>query len=581
MTQKMHAFTAVEFAREAGTDGTFSAKVLPFNTTGNNGWGRFSFAPGSVIWPEDVTRVKILADHENKLRSLAGHAVRIAEKPDGVYIEFQLDDSDTGNFVRELLVSGSADGFSMGVQMDPDGMTYIAEENLFRVSSNAFMYEVSAVPVPAFDDARLVQSFSAPAGSSTTTATPETPDATTTFNREDTLTVENTATPNTDIATFAGAVTDSIGALAAQNAEFAKTVAEALTAIATPAPAPAPVAQVKESSPYSFTGYGASFIRDAWNARNALKQNEREDAAHRVEKFQRMVEESAESQTFTTGTTGNLSELVPTTNRQDMYQGNLSYTRPLFDAVSKGPLADATPFKLPVFSSATGLAATGTEGTNPSGGTIDLTDQTITPTSVVGLFQMTREIVMGSNPALDVIAAAEMQRAYEETIEARIAALFNGISAATLGATGSVSGDGQDLVQALKLQLATAHFRRGGNRLDRLVAEQDAYVAAATSTDTTGRPLLPYLAVTNSDGTTQAGIAGLNLAGYPMLPAWALTQYSFLFASQSVWTWNSPVQGFRFEEKNGPAVIDLAIFGLNANAVLRASDVVRVAYTAA
>lgn len=575
----MHVSSAFEFARTED-NGTISAKVLPFNKTGNNGWGKFSFAPGSVYWPENVSNVKLLIDHKNSMTTLAGHAVRIVEKPDGIYAEFTLNDSEAGKLVRELIDSGSADAFSIGVQMDPDGLAYNAEESTFRVSANAFMYEVSAIPVPAFDDARLVQSFSAPTAEST--ATPETP-AVATFNREETPIVENT-TP--DSATFAATVADGMKAgmeaIAAQNAEFARTVTEALTALASPAPAATPVLEsVKESSPYSFTGYGASFVRDAWNARNALKAEEREAAQHRVEKFQRMVEESAESQTFTTGTTGNLSELVPTTNRQDMYVPNLSYTRPLFDAVSKGPLADATPFKLPKFSSATGLAATGTEGVNPSGGTIDLTDQTITPTSVVGLFQMTREIVMGSNPALDVIAAAEMQRAYEEEIETRIAALFNGITASTLGATGSVDGDGVDLVQALKLQLATAHFRRGGNRLDRLVSEQDAYVAAANAVDTNNRPLLPYLGVSNSDGTVASGLAGLNLAGYPMLPAWALTQYSFLFASASVWTWNSPVQGFRFEEKNGPAVIDLAIFGLNANAVLRSSDVVRVAYTAA
>lgn len=575
----MRVSSAFEFAKSED-NGTISAKVLPFNKTGNNGWGKFSFAPGSVVWPENTSNVKLLIDHKNSMTTLAGHATRIVEKTDGIYAEFTLNDSEAGKLVRELIDGGSADAFSIGVQMDPDGLTYVEAENLFRVSSNAFMYEVSAVPVPAFDDARLVQSFSAPLVESTP-VTPEAP-AVTTFNREETPTVENT-TPET--ATFALTVAEGmktgLEAIAAQNAEFAKTVSEALTALATPAPAPAPVAEVKESSPYSFTGYGDSFIRDSWNAKFSTKRDEREAALGRVEKFQRMVEETANAQTFTTGTTGNLAELVPTTNRPDMYVGNLSYSRPLFDAVSKGPLADATPFKLPKFTSASGLAGTGTEGVNPSGGTIDLTDQTITPTTVVGLFQMTREIVSGSNPALDVIAAAEMQRAYEEEIETRIAALFNGISAATLGATGTVSGDGADLIQALKLQLATAHFRRGGNRLDRLVSEQDAYVAAATAVDNDNRPLLPYLSVVNADGTVQAGLAGLNLAGYPMLPAWALASYSFLFASQSVWTWNSPVQGFRFEEKNGPAVIDLAIFGFNANAVLRASDVVRVAYTAA
>jgi hypothetical protein len=42
-----------------------------------------------------------------------------------------------------------------------------------------------------------------------------------------------------------------------------------------------------------------------------------------------------------------------------------------------------------------------------------------------------------------------------------------------------------------------------------------------------------------------------------------------LFNSNDVWFWESGLLTFRFEERSGPALIDLALFGYSAARLLR------------
>jgi hypothetical protein len=60
-----------------------------------------------------------------------------------------------------------------------------------------------------------------------------------------------------------------------------------------------------------------------------------------------------------------------------------------------------------------------------------------------------------------------------------------------------------------------------------------------------------------------------------IVPAWAMTGVAagdsqiFLVRSSDLWVWESPLLTFRFEEKQGPANIELNIFGYFATSLLR------------
>lgn len=50
--------------------------------------------------------------------------------------------------------------------------------------------------------------------------------------------------------------------------------------------------------------------------------------------------------------------------------------------------------------------------------------------------------------------------------------------------------------------------------------------------------------------------------------------------SEDAWLWESPLLTFRFEEKSGPALIELALFGYHAVKLIRPVGLASVRHTA-
>lgn len=560
-------------AHGEGARRTITALVLPWNTTGNNG-RKWSFAPGSVEWSEPG-RVKLLDTHNSyTIESLVGAARVIEDTDAGLKVTFMVAQTPLGDLALSLAKQGILDGFSVGLRFDNyDGVVRDDSENgdgALRVTSGAKLREVSLCAIPAFDDARSISVTASAAPpkedsmtDTTTDTTPETPATT-------------PALPGNFAETIADAVVKGLGT---GFSDMGDAIVAALQERQGPAASPPPPGRT-EARPLYGEGSQYSLVRDAWNASRHSNATtvERDAAAGRQRDFSALVEEG-KVQIFQTGSTTNLPEIFPTTNRQDLYVPELDYPRPIYDAVSKANITDATPFRLPKFNAASGMINDHVEGVNPTDGYLDLTDQTVTPTAVSGLFKLTREIADASNPAVDRIALDSMRRAYEEEVEARLAAMF---LASGYAASGGTTGTGADLILALKRDLVTRAFARGGNRLNRIIAGQTPFTEASVAVDDVGRPLLPELAPQNADGTARVGVAGLRVSGYAMVPAWALDAALVVyFNSSSAWCFTSPVKQFRFEERNGPALIELAAFGYEAHAILRDSDVVKRRYATA
>ena len=337
----------------------------------------------------------------------------------------------------------------------------------------------------------------------------------------------------------------------------------------------------REAPVYLMNGHGPSLVRDSWKARTEHDH----EAGGRLRRFAEQTRDTAQEAMrpeFAVNT-GNASQIIAPGYRPDLYVTQLLKGRPLAGAVSRGTISDATPFNIPSFVSASGASAAHVEGVLPTGGSLTLGTVTVAPGAISGVFELSREIVDSANPAVDAIAMNAMHESYSQQTEASVYAELNGTNgvggtiASGLVPSGAqavtTTGQGDELIAGIRQAQALYQFKRFAAP-DRGFLSQEGTTELATAVDSTGRPLLPSVAPYNAVGTGSAGGAWLvdNLA---YQPAWSMTGNAagdadvIFFNSGDVWAWESPLLMFRFEERGGPARIDLALFGYFATRILR------------
>lgn len=544
--------------------------VIPWNTVAYSRGHRWMFKPGSLHWAAEA-RVKLDRDHE--YGSEFGRAVALRNDERALLGEFAVARGADGDRMLALAEDGVYDGLSASVtfEADADGWTPHPDDPSLRVVHSATLRKVALTAMPAFDDAR-VDSVAARREESRpekgSTMTHEAADA------------AQTSPPAAPAATDFAALTSGIGDA------IRKSVEEAFARLPQPQDrqvVPAGRAVVTREAPvYLMNGHGPSLVRDSWKARTEGDH----EAAERLRKFSRQTQDAAQAAMHPDFaiTTSSASQIIPPGYRPDLYVTQLMQGRPLVDAVSRGTLSDATPFNIPAFVSAADATDTHVEGTNPSAGTLTLGTVTVTPGAISGLFELTREIVDSANPAVDAIAMAAMQESYAQQTEALVYAQLNGNTGqggtpsnglVPSGAQVETSAaDGPEFIGKIRELLAKYPFRRFGapNRAH-VSAEGTSLLATATGED--GRPLLPSVGAQNTAGVGNAVQQGWFIDGLAFTPTWSMTGNTsgdadaLIFNSADVWAWESPLLMFRFEERNGPARIDLALFGYFATRVLR------------
>jgi HK97 family phage prohead protease len=550
---------------------TIRGMILPYGSVGYSRGVPYQFGKGTIRTPVDSSRVKLYIEHD-RLRAV-GHAVEFSDTDTGLFGVFKVANTPDGDHALLMASEKVWDGFSVGLGRNAK---FRAGRDGVHLALEAPMVETSLTAAPAFDDARVstVALSADDEGKPTMTETPVKPAETT----------EDTTAPVVLGEEFGKQFSADLAAqLGPEMAKLFQQVAERQTPPTREDVAATASAQfsVREELPYRFDGSSkgercfTDDLREAWNG-NA-------EAKTRLEAFMEDVH-----QAFAV-TTGNTSALNPTQNRPELYVPQLLYTRPLWDLVSTGTLNDKTPFTVPKFGTATGLAGDHTEGVEPTPGTFTATVQTISPSAISGKVEINREVWdQGGNPQTDTIVWREMQNAYFEAIESKIAAMLNAIAAANLygGAEQNLAGavDGA-LSESLMNLLVDLQFVRGGNRYTAAAADGVLYKALAGAQDTTGRALFPLLGPTNASGTIEPVASSINVHGQTFRPAWALNtgvanaRHSYMFVPGSVWQWASAPKRFTFEYQ--VKSIDMAVWGYTGGAVLKESDVIRIDHTTA
>lgn len=94
---------------------TISGQLVPWDTIGHTSAGPTRFAAGSVTLPDDLSRVKLLRDHNTS--SPIGYLIDAHSTDGGLFGTFKIPETSAGD---EALLEASAklrDGLSVGVTL--------------------------------------------------------------------------------------------------------------------------------------------------------------------------------------------------------------------------------------------------------------------------------------------------------------------------------------------------------------------------------------------------------------------------------------------------------------------------------
>ena len=126
---------------------TITGQLVPWDTIGHTSAGPTRFARGSVTLPEDLSRVKLLRDHDAS--APVGYLVDAHDEPGGLFGTFRVPETPAGDLALLEAAEKLRDGLSVGVQL----VDYQHSPDALEVAAS-HLSEVSQVALPAFDDAR-------------------------------------------------------------------------------------------------------------------------------------------------------------------------------------------------------------------------------------------------------------------------------------------------------------------------------------------------------------------------------------------------------------------------------------------
>lgn len=357
------------------------------------------------------------------------------------------------------------------------------------------------------------------------------------------------------------AATEAAGPTEGETVDESTAVAEATgTPPAAPAPAYIPRATVRDPFPYRATvrderGIQASFFRDMIRAQHDP------EAADRYRIATTMIQNA-------NGVQSDVNEIIPSIYRPDMFVGQLSNSRPMIDSFQRQTIDGPNAIRVPKFNSASGLMADHVEDTNPTTGAFTTTEVTITPKAVSGLFTGSREMFEGSTPAVDALIMNAILEEYAAESETYAATTF---------LAGATAGTVVDISNGVTLQVVERMITFQANRkrpAEVFLAGTTLFPELVKQVDTTGRPLNPYVGATNAFGTGSA--LAVNVGGI-VTPYVASLADGLLGVREDAVTFESGLRMWRWEERNGPANIEIAAFGYIGCAVLRATGLLKFA----
>lgn len=573
-TSHQFSFTADDAEFEFAVDmdkRTISGLALPYNKVGMKYGMKFRFKPGSLQWSE-TSRVKHFKDHSIPV----GKALELKSTQRALMAKLSVGQGPTGDELLLMADEGIYDGLSVGVDfnLDPEsGDVQLARDGVYDVL-RADLREITTTAMPAFDDARVTKVAASRGGGEM--------DKCATCGQEH---APNVACPTTTPPAQAGQQNGNVQLAAGQTLQMSQADLLALVQqlqqgapaqeqpqIVNPTRLTASTT-VTEPEPYRLDRKG-NLMKGSHDFSTDLfaGYNGDQAALERANAWVRKAFDVA---------TGDVNELNPTVNRPELYVDQRSFQYPIWNAISKGTLANITPFTFPKFNSASGLVANHTEGTEPSSGTFTVTGQTVTPTAVSGKAKITRETWdQGGNPQVSNLIWQQMLKGWFEALEAFAVSTLDAATPTAIALT--AGGEDVALSDELEAAFVALQFVRGGFSMDNMFTQVDLYKKLAAAKDLNDRKIYPAIGPSNATGTAQARWKALDINGVTAYPAWALaasgtvSASSYLFDSDSVHGWASTPQRLDFNIE--VAHVYIGLWGYKAAAISDIAGVREITY---
>jgi HK97 family phage major capsid protein len=284
-------------------------------------------------------------------------------------------------------------------------------------------------------------------------------------------------------------------------------------------------------------------------------------------------------QTRAAGTTTTGAGVVPPTwlfNEFTMLQhGN----RPWADVLRRIEITDANPVNIGQQTGGAAVGAQSGENSAPADGSFVAGTITTTPTTYTGKVDISRQLLDGSNPAVDGLIYADCVGAYTEQIEQ---AVVNAFEALTPPVIITYPGTYTNLPDAF-VDANSSVIKRRKLPTSTILLSAGAWAYLAKQKDTNGRPLVTtgYYGPTNALGVGQVtqyvGLAG-EVVGLYVIPSYAaVDNHMYAVVASDLLLLESNTFNFRYEEVLGPSSIRLGIWGYAAPVLNRyASSVARI-----
>jgi HK97 family phage major capsid protein len=276
------------------------------------------------------------------------------------------------------------------------------------------------------------------------------------------------------------------------------------------------------------------------------------------------------------GTTGTGSGVVPPTWLFEEFAIIAHGARPWADALRRVGITDANPVNIGVQQTpGAAVTAQASEGTAPNDGSFNAGLLTTSPKTYTGKVDVSRQLVDGSNPAIDGIIYADCMGSYNEQVESAVVAAFE----AATGMAATITFPGTAPVYANLFDAfidASASVRKHRKSAPKVVlCSEGAWAYMAKEKDSQGRPLVvtgyhgPVNAYGLGESVTYGQIAG-EVVGLQVIPSWAgVDNHLYVVKADDSLLLESSTFNFRYEEVLGPEAIRLGVWGYAAPVIGR------------
>jgi hypothetical protein len=268
-------------------------------------------------------------------------------------------------------------------------------------------------------------------------------------------------------------------------------------------------------------------------------------------------------------TTATGAGVIPPTWLFDEFAGAAHGGRPTADTLRRVPITNANPITIGVQTAGAVVGDQAAENTAPADGSFTATPLVTVPKTKTGKVDVSRQLLDGSNPAVDGLVFSDCLGAYAENVEMMVWAALEALLPA--GMAGEVTVDlATDIIPDGLIDAGVLV------RTNRKAPPRVAFCSEVTwgtltkEKDLAGRPLVvtgyhgPNNAYGLGEAITYGHIAG-EVAGLNVVPSWAGTDNHFYTVkADDTLLLESTTMTFRYEEVLGPETIRLGVWGYAA-----------------